>query len=72
MRREAAHFGAKLTGVLLVQPIPRKVICEKIDMHPSTFSRKINGVERFDDEEIFAIGLVFGEHAAKSGPAGCR
>lgn len=41
--------------------IPRKVVSSRTGIHESTLSRKINGIDDFQPEEIFSIGVAIGE-----------
>jgi len=68
MRQGSAGFGQYLAGYLDAVDLPRKVICERTGIHPSTLSRKINSVENFQHEEILAIGVAIGQHTAAQGP----
>jgi hypothetical protein len=63
MRRDPG-FGQYLAGYLAAHNIPRKQVCAKTGIHPSTLSRKINSVEEFQEPEILAIGVVIGEISA--------
>lgn len=59
--REASHFGQYVAGVLDALDVPRKAVCDRTRIHPSTLSRKINGLDAFREAEVFAIGQAVGE-----------
>lgn len=60
-RPPGSEIGQFIRGYMAAYDIPRKVVSSRTGIHESTLSRKINGIDDFQPEEIFSIGVAIGE-----------
>ena len=57
--------GGIILGLLMARNIPRKRLVSETGIHESTPSRKINGIEDFQPEELLRIGIAIGKADTK-------
>lgn len=65
-------IGPYVLGRLDQLGIPPKVIQSKSRLHPSTFSRFINGINGVKDVQLLEIGIAIGEARVEAQRAGVK